>query len=604
MLSAISTVSHNIWTKLVPQSITESHLSLGYPAAPLPSNYVLMDEFTSSRSPSTRLQTENTESIGVAIGSLENRNETSRGIEDDSSGYTAYLGRLTAVACLGGLQFGWDTGIAAGMLVAIHDDLGHSLSAREQEVIVSATTVGAICGALLGGRLSDWMGRKKVMVTAGVLFALGAVEQAASQVVRELVLGRVLVGLGVGMASMVVPTYLAECAPPSIRGRIVAMNSLLITGGQVIAYVVDALFYSLPHGWRWMVLAGGIPALFQLVGLIYLDESPRWLISQGRHSSARHVLVRIYPAADEEAISQQVFRIEQSLHGSQPGLAQTHGEHRSKETSFRAQLQAIWEDRGSRKALFLACGLQAGQQLIGANSILYYSSRLLLMVGFVANPNFAAIWVAIANFAGTAIALRFVDRLGRRKLLLYATAAASISLMCLAVALGQVNTGGVTDIPSEDRQGIGAWPFICLVAMVFFLFFYALGLGIIPWLVQSEIFPGNARALGGGLATATNWTMNLLTSATFLDLVRLISPQGCFWFYSIVGAITYTFAYIYLPELAGISINDIQTALQGSHAHPLHHGGYAPLPADSLQEGHENQHDTVFEVGDEESLAS
>lgn len=126
------------------------------------------------------------------------------------SGYTPYLGRLTAVACLGGLQFGWDTGIASGMLVAIHQDLGHVLSAAEQEIIVSATTVGAIIGALSAGRLSDWIGRKRVMVIAGVFFALGSVEQAASQVVRELVLGRVLVGLGVGAASMVVPTYLAE----------------------------------------------------------------------------------------------------------------------------------------------------------------------------------------------------------------------------------------------------------------------------------------------------------------------------------------------------------------------------------------------------------
>lgn len=126
------------------------------------------------------------------------------------SGYTPYLGRLTAVACLGGLQFGWDTGIASGMLVAIHQDLGHTLSAVEQEVIVSATTVGAIIGALSAGRLSDWIGRKRVMVIAGIFFALGSVEQAASQVFRELVLGRVLVGLGVGAASMVVPTFLAE----------------------------------------------------------------------------------------------------------------------------------------------------------------------------------------------------------------------------------------------------------------------------------------------------------------------------------------------------------------------------------------------------------
>lgn len=385
-----------------------------------------------------------------------------------AGGYTPYLGRLTAVACLGGLQFGWDTGIAAGMLVAIHQDLGHSLSAMEQEFIVSATTVGAIVGALSAGRLSDWMGRKKVMITAGIFFALGSIEQAASQVVRELILGRVIVGLGVGMASMVVPTYLAECAPPAIRGQIVSINALLITGGQVVAYVVDAAFYSLPHGWRWMVLAGGAPALIQLVGLIYLDESPRWLVAHGRHTSARHVLSRIYPEASPDTITRQIARIEDSISGSHlPFPAPSVSDVGSKAGQLREQFQQLWSDRSGRKALVLACGLQACQQLVGANSILYYSSRLLLMAGFKTNPNVAAIWIAVANFIGTAIALRLIDRTGRRMLLLRATAGATISLAFLAIALSQIDTGEVTDggLGDVNQAAPGAWTYICLLAV-------------------------------------------------------------------------------------------------------------------------------------------
>lgn len=414
--------------------------------------------------------------MGDAENNASTTEEGQATLEEYAGGYTPYLGRLTAVACLGGLQFGWDTGIAAGMLVAIHEDLGHTLSAAEQEVIVSATTVGAIIGALMAGRLSDWMGRRKVMITASIFFALGSFEQAASQVVRELVLGRLLVGLGVGMASMVVPTYLGECAPPSIRGRIVAINSLLITGGQVIAYVVDAAFYSLPHGWRWMVLAGGLPALIQLIGLIYLDESPRWLISRGRHTAARHVLMRIYPLADDSAITLLVTRIEQSLGRTPSGTSAEEipsqrlgaaGVGFVKANELKTQMRRLWSERANRKALFLACGLQASQQLIGANSILYYSSRLLLMAGFHANPNVAAIWVAVANFAGTAIALRLVDRMGRRTLLLRATAAATVALACLAIALGQIDTGDVTDsarLP-DTPSSTGIWPYICLIAV-------------------------------------------------------------------------------------------------------------------------------------------
>lgn len=297
----------------------------------------------------------------------------------------------------------------------------------------------------------------------------------------------------------VVPTYLAECAPPSIRGRIVSINSLLITGGQVVAYLVDAAFYNLPHGWRWMVLAGGLPALVQLVGLFYLDESPRWLVAQGRHTSARHVLSRIYPLATPEAITHQIVRIEESVSGIKrraylPSPAAVGAEDAAdKSEGFGEQLRKIWRERGSRKALLLACGLQACQQLVGANSvrtktrnfpcfwlvgltvkyainfqILYYSSRLLLMAGFKTNPNVAAIWIAIANFAGTAIALRLIDRVGRRTLLLRATAGATVALACLALALGQIDTGEVTDSATPigvEHPPPGAWTYICLLAV-------------------------------------------------------------------------------------------------------------------------------------------
>jgi SP family myo-inositol transporter-like MFS transporter 13 len=373
-----------------------------------------------------------------------------------------------------------DTGIAAGMLVAIHQDLGHTLSSTEQEVIVSATTVGAIFGALVGGRLSDRLGRRKVMIMAGIFFTLGSMEQAASQVLRELILGRFLVGLGVGMSSMIVPTYLAECSPTSIRGQIISINSLLITGGQVIAYIVDAGFYNVAHGWRWMVLAGGLPALVQLIGLIfYLDESPRWLISQKQHVSARHILAKIYPLASQEAITKQVHRIEKSLqkdHGSShtstddqsaaAGLALTE-ETAVKVSNLRNQLSILWNDQQNRKALFLACGLQAGQQLIGANSILYFSSRLLLMAGFHANPNLAAVSIAVANLIGTALALKLVDRIGRRRLLLNALAAAVVTLIGLSIALSQVSTNDVTDAAevSPDPSGAGAWAYVSLIAV-------------------------------------------------------------------------------------------------------------------------------------------
>ncbi|SOV06572.1 related to myo-inositol transporter [Ustilago sp. UG-2017a] len=518
-------------------------------------------------------------------------------LDDSELSSATYLARLTGVACLGGLQFGWDTGIASGMLVAIHVDLGHELSEGEQELIVSATTVGAILGSIVAGRMADWLGRKRVMIGSGILFFLGALEQAASQVVRELVLGRVLVGLGVGMASMVVPTYLAEVAPTKVRGRIVGINSLLLTGGQVIAYLIDAAFYNLPHGWRWMVLAGGIPAIFQLVGMIYLDESPRWLVAKGRIIRARHVLQRIYPNASVHMIDTEIDRIARSMEGTtqreeiDPDAAHStdrqaeednHGANdiqatlgriaaapaqltstaRQRTTQVKSKLDMLLHDPTHRRALLIACSLQFFQQAVGFNSLMYFSSRLLLMAGFVANPNAAAVGIAVANFVGTVVAMRYIDGWGRRKLLLYTTAAMTFCLVLVAIGFSQIDLGPVSGAPDAETisSSRSAWPYWTLVSMVLFTLSYALGLGIVPWLIQSEIFPGQVRGVGAGLATATNWSTNLLVSATFLHLVKLITPQGCFGLFSMVSAFSCAFTYWQLPEMAGVSLSDVNSA--------------------------------------------
>ncbi|CDS01330.1 related to myo-inositol transporter [Sporisorium scitamineum] len=540
-------------------------------------------------------------------------------LDDSELSSATYLARLTGVACLGGLQFGWDTGVASGMLVAIHADLGHELSEGEQELIVSATTVGAILGSIVAGRMADWLGRKKVMIGSGILFLLGAMEQAASQVVRELVLGRVLVGLGVGMASMVVPTYLAEVAPTKVRGRVVGINSLLITGGQVVAYLVDAAFYNLPHGWRWMVLAGGVPAVFQLVGMIYLDESPRWLVARGRIIRARRVLQRIYPHASVRMIDNEIDRIARSMQGTiqfdnvdpdayshraereaeqgtqrgpttdlQATLgritaapAQLTSSARQKTTQVKSKLSMLLHDPVHRRALLIACAFQAFQQMTGANSLLYYGSRLLQMAGFVVNPNAAAVGIAVANFVGTVVAVRYIDSWGRRKLLLYTTAAMSLFLALVAVGFSQIDVGPVTGTPDPSATASSSWPYATLIFMILFTLAYALGLGIVPWLIQSEIFSGQVRGLGAGIATATNWTTNLLVSSTFLHLVKLIHPAGCFGLFSVVAAVSWVFTYAQLPEMSGLSLSDVDDALSGGR------GGrgerYQAVPSDDVE---------------------
>lgn len=422
------------------------------------------------------------------------------------------------------------------MLVAIHGGLGHPLSAGEQELIVSATTVGAILGSLCAGRLADWIGRKKVMLGAALFFLVGGLEQAASQVVQELVLGRGIQGIAVGMASMVTPTFLAEVAPSDVRGRLVGVNSLLITGGQVVAYAISALFYHTPLGWRWMALSGCVPAVVQLISLVALDESPRWLVHQGRVSQARHVLGRIYSTASFTAIEEEITRITNTFgqtayeahasnrqpdesahavtipgggiwhelwsrckHGStQARRSIKHGVHTAK-----AQLKLLLGAPANRRALELAAGLLCFQQAVGFNSLMYFSGRLLFMVGFE-NPNAMAMGIAIANLAGTVGAIRLVDSVGRRSLLLYTIALAAGSLAFLAIALQHINLKDVAEQvspnsstagfasgsyasssqhPSASPDGQSGWAYVSLAAVCTCLIFFS------PFLTLSHPFP-------------------------------------------------------------------------------------------------------------------
>lgn len=544
------------------------------------------------------------------------------------------------------------------MLVAIKGDLGHPLTAGEQEMVVSATTLGAMLGSIIAGKAADWLGRKKVIVVAALLFLLGSLEQTASQDVPQLILGRLIVGIAVGQAAAVVPIYLAEFAPSSLRGKIVGMNCLLITGGQVLAYTVNAILFPLSHSWRWMAVASALPALAQLFGLFTLDESPRWLVNKGRFIEARRVMKKVYPMTSEEQVQLMLDRIFNSLkanqgeesspadQSAQSSNSTQYNERQDEEQQLfrttprdqRSKWAQLFFEPQNRRALILAAGLQAFQQATGFNALMYYSSRLLLIAGFKSNPNSFAILIAVANFAGTLIAMRLADLWGRRKLLLWTTA-----LMCLCLALiavffeligedfsgvvddptsvvnaptkpsassvfdsfvrpssgasnpSVVTTAAVTAIPSA-RTSMSLEEFLCrlpqasvwhtsspsllaraaqsagpnacavfsLCFMVLFTLSYASGQGSVPWLVLSEIFSGQVRSLGSSLASCANWSMNLLWSATYLSLVEKVGGPGkTFAIFAVISLAAWLFAYLMLPELTGVSINEVGRAFGG-----------------------------------------
>ncbi|KAM0752048.1 general substrate transporter [Meredithblackwellia eburnea MCA 4105] len=522
-------------------------------------------------------------------------------LEDDDDSkvvITPALIRITAVSGLGSLMFGYDTGCISGALIVINKDLGGvRLTTSQESWIVSAALVGALFGSLAAGRLADWLGRKIVLLVAAAFLLLGSIEQAAAMVYKEMVLGRVIVGVGVGLASAVIPLYLAEMSPSKYRGRIVASLVVLVTGGQVLAYLIDMIFYPFPSGWRYMIGLGAVPAIAQLVLSFALPESPRHLISNERLAPARKILRTIYPRESEREIQRRVERIvrdlerERTLLGAGKGAAAAAasriggGEGTGRERwklDFREMrektnelVSKLWSDRANRKALGLACGLQMFQQATGFNCLMYYSGKILQAAHFSKPVTFAML-IAISNFLCTIIALRLIDHTGRRLLLLRTVPGMVVGMFFTGLAfifIPSVRTG-----EEGAGAGAGAWAYVALVSVVVFCCSYALGLGNVPWVVQSEVFfRHELRAVGTSLATATNWLANLIVAATFLHISEGLTPTGAFWLYSFISILAWAFTYAYLPETKGLDLESIRILFEGESAGYDVVGGEAPL---------------------------
>mgnify|MGYP005988799681 CR=1 FL=1 len=267
-------------------------------------------------------------------------------IETVDAGNFIWLVSITA--SIGGLLFGYDTGIISGVLVYLHDDLGHFLSASEKELVTSLCSAGAFVGAIAAGLTADKFGRKVAIYFASVLFTVGAVIQAAAYSLPQMAVGRLVVGFGVGSAAAIVPLYLAEIAPARYRGRVIGLNNMSITFGAVIAYAIGAAFASVSHGWRYMVGLGGVPSVILFCLLPFVPESPRQLIFHGHREQARQVLEMIYRDATPSMVDDKIRRIEHAVDQSKENLDSK---------SRWAAVKKMHTDPACFRALVCACGL-------------------------------------------------------------------------------------------------------------------------------------------------------------------------------------------------------------------------------------------------------
>lgn len=442
------------------------------------------------------------------------------------SGTSRSVVTVAVIAALGGLLFGYDTGIISGALPTIADDF--QLGDTGQQVVTSAIIVGAIVGACLSGRLAERLGRRRTVVWAGGIFAVSAVLAAIAPEAWTLGLARLVLGLAVGLASQAVPLYVAELAPPARRGSLVVAFQLAVTLGILAAYLAG---YVLDDGWRWMFALGAVPAVALLVGMGRLPESPRWLFTHQGQDAARAVLVRVRPAgADVDGELRQLAATAEEKGGRGLGA-----------------LRAGW----LRPALVAGIGLAVASQVTGINAIIYYAPTILQDSGFGHSAAMlTTVGVGVVNFLMVMLGLWLVDRIGRRRLLLVLLPGAVLCLAALAAVFvgGQAPTGGAR------------W--IVVLGVIGYIAFNGGSLSVVVWLAGPEMFPLKARAVAVGVSTFAVWFCDLVVSLTTLSLTSALGVSGTFWLFAGVNALAFLFVFRYVPETRGRSLEDIEAALR------------------------------------------
>ncbi len=435
-------------------------------------------------------------------------------------------------AALGGLLFGYDTGVISGAVIFIKKDF--ALTTFPQELVVSMVLLGATIGALSGGRFADRFGRRITLIGTSIVFIAGALICALAPSFTILVVGRVVVGLGIGMASTTVPVYISEVSPPEARGWQVSLFQLAITIGILAAYLVDYAFAK-SQAWRWMLGLAAVPGVILGIAMIFLPESPRWLARWSHPENARAVLVRIRGTQEVETELREILG---SLAHSEE-----HG---------------AWSDLlkpAVRPALVVGVGLAIFQQVTGINTVIYYAPTIIQSAGLPSAEAaiLATAGIGLVNVLMTIVAMWLIDRVGRRPLLLTGIVGMILSLG----VLGFVFRSGAQNAAAVR---------LAVITLMAYVTFFAISLGPIFWLLIAEIFPLKIRGQAEGAAAGTNWIFNLLVSMTFLTLVELIGPTWTFWLYGLLAIAALIFCYYLVPETKGRSLEEIEESWRSGAA--------------------------------------
>lgn len=446
-----------------------------------------------------------------------------------------YVKMVAAFAAIGGLLFGYDTGVMSGALLYISPEFG--MSAAEEGRVTAMLLVGAAIGALLGGRVADWWGRRMTLLVNGVIFCAGSIWCALAGSVAELATARTFLGVAVGAVSIVVPMYIAEKVPAAVRGRMVSLNTLMIVVGQLLAYLVNSLLA--PTGnWHLMLGMAAIPGAMLTAGMIFLSDTPVWLARKGRTDQAREVAARAGMSLEELSIVVEAEQLDDA------GTAASGGAKTSEE------FQALKKMRWIRVTILIAMLIGVTQQITGVNAVIYFAPTMMSEVGIsTTNAVYTSIVIGVVSVIACWVGLKIIDVVGRKRLLTWGLTGNIISLLVLAL------TYSLAD-------GSFTWAMVSLGLMAVFIAFQQAAVSPTTWLLISEIVPVQARGLGMGIAGLALWVANWAVAQFFLPVTEILSGSGTFVAFSMLGVVALGFVRVFIPETMGRSLEEVGEVME------------------------------------------
>lgn len=434
---------------------------------------------------------------------------------------------VAIIASLGGLLSGYDTGVISGALLFINESW--NLADTTQGILVSSVLIGAVIGAATNGILADMFGRKKIIMATAVIFTLGSIMCAFAPNIFVLIASRIFVGFAVGVVNFVVPLYLSEISPKHLRGTLVSLYQWAITAGILFSYFINAVFAHAIYNWRWMLFAGVIPGIVLFVGMCFMHDTPRWLVSKKRDEEAKIAFKKIEPEVDTE---KEIEDIKKTI----------LNEGTKSDKKFRLKKWMIMP-------FVVGIGIMFAQICTGINTIIYYAPTIFKNAGFESNITaiYATTGIGVINFLMTIVALFFTDKLGRKPLLYFGLAGVMLSLIALGCGFA------FADFFGDNLK----W--VTVGSLVIYIICFAMSLGPIGWILVSEVFPLRIRGVAMSICTVSNFAFNFFVVSSFPILLHRIGGAWTFWGFGIVSLLCIVFVYFCVPETKGISLETIES---------------------------------------------